>query len=171
MIVITLVDKINRGLAILVTTMMMAMLVIIFSAVTTRSLFNFSPVWAEESARYLMIWVCFLGGPLAVGIGGHVGVQVVMARLPLGLRKAVRLVTMAAIELFLVVVVTKAFVLIDMISMQESPALRIPIYYVYLAVPIGCILLGIEFLYVVLKGTQGGDYSAFQAADSLRGVE
>jgi len=168
---IAFVDKVNRGLAILVTTMMMAMLVIIFSAVGTRSILNFSPVWAEESARYLMIWVCFLGAPLAVGVGGHVGVQLFMTRLPLGPRKAIRLLTIAAIEVLLAVVVAKAFVLVGMISMQESPALRIPIYYVYLAVPIGCILLGVEFLYVILKGTEGGDYSAFRAGGSLRGIE
>jgi len=168
---IAFVDKINRALAILVTTMMMAMLVIIFSAVATRFILNFSPSWAEEAARYLMIWVCFLGAPLAVGVGGHVGVQMFMSRLPLGPRKAIRLLTCAAIEIFLAVVVVKAFVLVQMISTQESAALRIPIYYVYLAVPIGCILLGVEFLCVMLKGTEGGDYSAFQAGGSLGGID
>ena len=161
----------NMILAGLVSLMMGVMLVVIFMAAASRYLLNASPTWAEELARYLMVWVCFLGAPLAVGEGGHVGVQVLMARLPLGPKKAIRLLTIAAIELFLGVVVAKAFVLIGMITMQESPALRIPIYYVYLAVPIGCILLGIEFLCVVLKGTQGGDYLAFQAAESLRGVE
>jgi TRAP-type C4-dicarboxylate transport system permease small subunit len=115
--------------------------------------------------------MCFLGAPLAVGVGGHVGVQMFMTRLPLGPRKAIRLLTCAAIEIFLAVVVVKAFVLVQMISMQESAALRIPIYYVYLAVPIGCILLGVEFLCVMLKGTEGGDYSAFQAGGSLGGID
>ena len=43
----------------LVLLMLAAMAVIVFTNVALRYLTNFSLTWAEEVARYLMIWMTF----------------------------------------------------------------------------------------------------------------
>lgn len=151
----------NMTLAALVSLMMGVMLVVIFMAATSRYLLNASPTWAEELARYLMVWVCFLGAPLAVGGGGHVGVQIFMQRLPWAARRLVRISTIIAIEVFLVIVITKAYDLNLLILTQQSPALRIPMHYVYAAAPIGCALLGLEFIFALVRGPVDGEYPPF----------
>ncbi len=159
---IRLVEKvINKILLVMVCSMMFAMLVAISIQVTCRYLLNFSPTWTEEVARYLMIWLCFFGAPLAVGIGGHVGIQYFMLKVPSELRKAVRIITMISIIVLLLIIVKKGYDLNLLIWVQVSPALRISMGYVYLAVPVGCILMVIEFVYAILKGTKDGDHLPF----------
>jgi hypothetical protein len=45
---------------------MSVMLVIIFAQVVTRYLFNYTPEWSEELARFLFVWVVFLGSALII---------------------------------------------------------------------------------------------------------
>ncbi len=151
----------NQVLAPIVSLLMGAMLIVIFSATATRYLLGTSPVWGEEAARYMMVWVCFLGAPLAVGVGGHVGMQLFMERLPRRARIPIRFMSIVAIELFLCTVTVKSVALLLQILTQESPALRIPMYWVYAAAPTGCILLAFEFLMALIEGPVENEYAPF----------
>lgn len=84
-----------------------------------------------------------------------------MAKVPFRAKKVVRVLTIISIEVFLLIVAKKGYDLILMILSQESAALRIPMIYVYVAVPVGCILLFIEFLYAMIKGPKDGEYTPF----------
>lgn len=52
-----------------------AMSVIVFVNVMLRYLTSESIVWAEEVARYLMIWLTFLGIGPVMRIGGHIAID------------------------------------------------------------------------------------------------
>jgi hypothetical protein len=69
----------NQGLVML---MMMAMAALVFTNVVTRYLFGFSLNWAEETSRYLMIWVAYLGAGLAMREGRHVAIEYLQGLLP-----------------------------------------------------------------------------------------
>ncbi|HET6488270.1 MAG TPA: TRAP transporter small permease subunit, partial [Syntrophales bacterium] len=56
---------------------MSLMLVIIFSQVVTRYIFDWTPEWSEELSRFLFVWVVFLGSALIMGESGHLAVQFV----------------------------------------------------------------------------------------------
>ncbi len=43
------------------------MLVIRFAQVVPRYFFNYTPEWSEELARFLFVWVVFLGSALIMG--------------------------------------------------------------------------------------------------------
>jgi TRAP-type mannitol/chloroaromatic compound transport system permease small subunit len=62
--------------------MVAIMTVIIILQVFMRYLFLYSLSWSEEVARYLMIWVSFLGASLALKYGFHIGVEFVINRVP-----------------------------------------------------------------------------------------
>ena len=51
-----------------VVLLLAAMSSIVFANVSLRYLSNFSITWAEEVARYLMIWMTFLGAGLSLRI-------------------------------------------------------------------------------------------------------
>ena len=54
---------------------MMVMLITIFSQVVTRYGFGYTPEWSEELARYLFVYVVFLGSALIMGESGHLAVE------------------------------------------------------------------------------------------------
>ncbi len=122
------------------------MLATILLQVVVRSFANHSFSWTEELARYLMI--ISIGFGIAVGVSqrAHVGIQAIVDKLPTGVHKIIIVLTDAiscAIFLFMSVV-SWQLVQIAMQSMQLTPALRFPIYFVYLGMFIPFLLCALH---------------------------
>jgi TRAP-type transport system small permease protein len=64
------------------------MVVLVFGNVVLRYVFNSGIAWAEEIARLMFVWLIFLGAILALRHHGHLGVELLQARLPAGVRRA-----------------------------------------------------------------------------------
>ena len=62
----------NRGVMI---ALLATMAVIIFANVVLRYSTNQSIEWAEEVARYMMVWLTFLGAGPVLRYGGHIAVE------------------------------------------------------------------------------------------------
>ena len=52
-----------------------AMALIVGANIALRYTTNHSLSWSDEAARYLMIWMTFLGAGLALRTGGHVAIS------------------------------------------------------------------------------------------------
>lgn len=94
--------------------------------------------WSEELARYLMIWMAMFGSVIALRHGRHIGVRVLVERLPSGVydNVAVPLVQLAMIG-FLAVLAVQGWDLAARNAAQFSPSLDISMRWPYLAVPAG----------------------------------
>lgn len=57
------------------------MVLAVFVQIISRALFNMSFPWTEELARYLMIWVTFLGASFAFQYGAHISIEAFVTRL------------------------------------------------------------------------------------------
>lgn len=57
-----------------VALLMGSMGVVAFVAVFYRFVLHDPITWSEEAARYMMVWVTFLGAGYAMGKGKHIGV-------------------------------------------------------------------------------------------------
>jgi TRAP-type C4-dicarboxylate transport system permease small subunit len=114
---------------------------IVVAAVFWRYVLNDSLVWAEELARYLFVWVTFLGGGIGVGKNIHVGVDSLVMLLPELPKRIVELCIEMTVAVFLValIVVGIQFASFGM----NTSALLLPIRtgYVYLAVPLGAFVM------------------------------
>lgn len=79
-------QKISAGLAWFIkaagSVLLMALVCLVFAQVVLRYFFNSGLPWSEEMARYLFVWVCFLGAALAVRNRGHITVEVVRNAFP-----------------------------------------------------------------------------------------
>src|SRR5207247_8942829 len=69
----------NRGAVI---GMLAAMAAMVFVNVVLRFTTDRSLLWVEETSRYLMIWLTFLGSGLVLRYGGHVGIDTLQEALP-----------------------------------------------------------------------------------------
>lgn len=127
----------NRALIVL---LLAAMAVMVFANVGLRFLTDHSILWVEETSRYAMIWLTFLGAGLVLRHGGHIGIDALQTRFP---RRA------AAIRAAIFVLLLGFFAFMAWIGTryalaawgQTTPVLRIPVGFVYLALPAGFVLL------------------------------
>lgn len=58
------------------------MCVIVFTNIVCRYVFNFSFAWCDEISTFLMIWICFLGSALAYAKNEHMGLDILVKKLP-----------------------------------------------------------------------------------------
>ncbi len=134
-------DKFLEGMLSLV----MAVLVIdVLWQVFSRYVLRDSSSFTEELARYLLVWVSLLGASYGVGRKLHLGVDLLPARLT-GLKKKMLLVftdlAVMAFALFGLVIGGGRLVYISFHLEQVSAAMRLPLGWVYLVVPLSGLLM------------------------------
>ena len=131
---------------------LMLMVAIVFMQVFTRSVFSFSTRWAEELGRYLTIWMVFLAGCSALRRGHLVGIKFVVEKIPKKYKVLIELTSNSLILFFLFIMTSfgTKFVQFNLALNQLSPALRIPIGWIYLAIPISGIIMIIFIVYDLL---------------------
>lgn len=120
------------------------MIVAVVAQVLGRYLLNFSIAWATETATFAQIAMVLLGAGYAMRHDMHVGIDVVTSHLPDLLRRALALAVMALALWFLWVVYDGSFRLLKIGAFQRSPALRIPMYWPYLLLPLGSAYFALE---------------------------
>lgn len=106
--------------------------------------------WAQELCIFLFIWMAKFGAAYGVRTGIHVGVDLVVERAGPTLRRTLILVALLAGALFTAIVGTLGarFVWHMLQSGQTSPSLEVPMWIVYLCLPLGSFLMCFRFLEV-----------------------
>ena len=119
------------------------MVIVVFVATCIRYLTVMSLPWAEEVARYSMVWIAYIGASLGIKRNAHLGVGAALLLLPGGVRKYFDYLRYLIIILFNALIAYYAFQIIQsqMATEQVSPSLRIPIWFAYGAIPVGSFLM------------------------------
>lgn len=81
-------DGACRALEAVIAAMLALMVVLVFGNVVLRYGFNSGITVSEEVSRWLFIWMTFLGAIVALREHGHLGVDMVVQRLPAAGKKA-----------------------------------------------------------------------------------
>lgn len=137
-----------------------AMAVIVFANVTLRYLTNFSITWSEEVARYLMIWMTFLGAGLALRFGGHVAITNLQEAVPARAQRLMRLVIVVLLLAFFAAMMWMGYDYMSRMRFQVTPATRISFSYIYAAMPIGFLLMSVHLLLIVRAYVTESRYEA-----------
>lgn len=106
--------------------------------------------WAQELCIYMFIWMAKFGAAYGVRTGIHVGVDLLVNRLPEHSRKQVILFSLLCGALFTGMIATfgASFVSEMFKTGQQSNDLEAPMWFVYLAIPLGSGLMCFRFLQV-----------------------
>ncbi len=135
----SLVQKIDRSLEWLLIVLMALMVVDVSWQVFSRFILKAPSSYTEEIARFLLIWIGLLGASYAYKTRAHLGIDILVSRLPkhrqLLAFRAVHLVS-ALFALVVMVFGGLRLVFLALELKQTSAALRLPMGYVYLVVPI-----------------------------------
>jgi len=124
--------------SILVLTLVV-MVILIFGQVVGRYVFGAAPSWTEEMARYIHIFQVWIGASYAVKHRQHIRVGAFIERfngLTRKILESVSIIIWFAIALFLAIFGTQ-LVLASLQNGQVSPALQIPMWIPFIAIPLG----------------------------------
>lgn len=83
----TMMRRYCRLLDFLMVVALAAMVVLVFGNVVLRYVFNSGITVSEEVSRWLFVWLTFLGAVVAMKEHGHLGVDMLVSRLPDGAKK------------------------------------------------------------------------------------
>jgi C4-dicarboxylate transporter, DctQ subunit len=155
----------------IIATLMGVATIIIFVAVLHRYLsglpipglqdylISLNTSWAQELTIYLFVWMAKFGAAYGVRTGIHVGVDVLINRLPERVRNKFIIFGLLAGALFTGIIGTLGGVFVERMSHTDSisPDLEVPMWIVYLAVPLGSYLMCFRFLQVLVQFVKHGE--------------
>jgi TRAP-type C4-dicarboxylate transport system permease small subunit len=115
--------------------------------------------WAQELAIFMAVWMAKFGAAYGVRTGIHVGVDLLVERLAPANRRMLILAALGAGALFTAIVGTLGARLVFHIADmgQTSAVLELPMWVVYLAVPLGSYLMCFRFLEVAWRFALTGE--------------
>lgn len=116
-------------------------------------------VWAQELCIILFVWMAKFGAAYGVRTGIHVGIDVLINRLAAPQRRFFILLGLGAGALFTGIIATLGanFVHHMYNASSTSPDLELPMWLVYLAIPMGSSLMCFRFLQVAFSFARTGE--------------
>lgn len=151
---LVLLEKTVHGVIIL---MIFGILVATLMQVIWRYVFNSPFMWTEELARDLGIWLVMLCVSVVLKENRHLGFDI----MPEKWKPALGLFTNAAVLFFSISLFVASIHFVQVSADRESPAIRMPLWILYAALPVGLALLLIAAIRATVRNIRslgkGGD--------------
>ena len=147
---------ITKQLGEVLVLLMAAMTLVVLWGVFTRYAIGHQASWSEELARFLLIWIGLLGAAYATGQKMHLAIDMLQPKLEENVRGRLQVLIKILIILFaffVLVVGGLRLIYITNVLGQISPALQIPMYLIYIVLPLSGMLI-IYFKAAELAGAQ-----------------
>ncbi|GAA1749753.1 TRAP transporter small permease [Agromyces humatus] len=141
----------DRVLAVLCIIAFVALVAIVSWQVFTREILNNSAPWTEEAARYTFIVLAVLAAAYVFSERGHIAVEMLVEKLPLGVQKVMGIV----IELIVMIFILLVFIIggsrvAENAWNQDIATLPLSVGQVYLVLPIaGVIILFFSLAHII----------------------
>jgi TRAP-type C4-dicarboxylate transport system permease small subunit len=132
-----------RVLDLVCAFMFFSMFTVSLLQVVFRYVFNDSLSWTEEMARYLFVWISFLGGAVVMDRGGNIKIDILENMLRNPLRQTVIVAAKISILAFLTGLAVSGVMIVGLTMDQPSAVMQIPMGLVYAAIPTGAIAMAI----------------------------
>jgi TRAP-type C4-dicarboxylate transport system permease small subunit len=150
----TTCQSINRGVEILLGTLGISMTFIVGAQVFYRYVLNDSLFWSEELARYLLVWISFLGATTAYYRGVHPGVDILIKNCSTRFKWYGRMLVHFLSALLFIVITWAGIQFAYFVRIQISPALGVHKWLILAIIPISGAVLTIYALTFFLTTMQ-----------------
>jgi len=134
---------VGRWLEYLCAVLLIVIVVVIFTNVIARYFFNAPLRGSDELSQYVFLWLSYLGALAALIRGRHYSFPNLVEMLPRIPGAVVKTLSDIIVLLMLFVLVWFGWQLVDRLSFQTSPALGLPVYYAYVALPLTAALMAV----------------------------
>lgn len=133
------------------------MTLLVLYQIVMRKLFNASPPWTEELARYAMIWSTLLACAVLLKERGHIALDYFVELLPTPVKNGIVLVVGIAIIALTATFGYGGFGMIQtsIAVSQLSPGAGLPMWIVYIIMPVSGVLMVVCQLLVMVELLRG----------------
>lgn len=143
-----------------VATLVAAMVTVILASVFTRYVMNDPIGWAEQLAKYLMIWAAFLGASLGIKEGAHIAVNVLVDILSPTLQKVCTVAGTLLMTGFLLITAYQGILFTMKVVTHTDPLVwEMSLAWAYAAIPVGAILMLVQLVILVRSNGIGNKLS------------
>lgn len=120
-----------------------------------RYVFKASLSWAEELTRYCFVWSVFLSISFSIKKGSMLKIDAITSLMPKKMQKVLSILVEIIVFIFLLILLINSKEVITRLikSGQTSPAMELPMYYVYAASIVGFSLGVIRSIQSIVKST------------------
>ena len=135
-----LLDYIDSAMKYIFYVLLATMLGVAFLQVIARSVLSISVSWTDELTRYLFIWLIFIGIAFSIRRAGHISIDTIYLFIKEDKKETYRKFLYILQIVFFAAVFFFSFNFMVSNFTNTSPAMQLPMGYVYMSLPIGCIL-------------------------------
>lgn len=164
----SLVEKLNDRLLLVCKWLIIAIVAmlaaILISAVFYRYALNNAIAWSEEGSKYLMVWLTFLGAPIALRHAAHINIDLLVKIFPPRGRQAFYFVINLIIVATMGILLWKGWSFAELGARQVASSFNFSMVWMYVAVPIGSALTCLVAIELSLKALLG-------IADPAQGID
>lgn len=131
------------------------MVVVVAAQVFCRYGLNHSLFWSEELARYLLVWLTFLGATVAYHRRVHPSIDILQARVGPAAARAMTIAGYLVALFFFGVLTIYGLQFAHFVRAQISPALQMPKWIVMLALPLSGTILCLHTCALLIQAFKG----------------
>ena len=145
-------DYIIAGIALII------LVLVTFIGVIMRYFLGNPLIWGEEIQLLCFVWIVFFGAGAAFRTGSHVAIDVLVDLFPERVRKIVEIFGGIVVLFILIYLLNKSLPLIyqHILTSRTTNILKLTYSFVYSALPIGCVLMIINFVLKIYQSIKGG---------------
>ncbi|MGI9520534.1 MAG: TRAP transporter small permease [Hyphomicrobiaceae bacterium] len=135
--------------------------IIVAAGVFFRYVLNDSLSWAEELSKFCMLWMVFVGSPIALRAGNHIAIEVLPSFLPERLEAILKAAVMAVVIVFLAVLAWNSWGFAWNGRTQTAIAIGdVSMFWIFVSIPVGStsmLLVAIQLFLEHLVRVAGGE--------------
>lgn len=136
----------NRSIEGALLLLGLTMTAIVILQVFYRYALNHSLFWSEELARYLLVWLTFLGATVAYRRRMHPSIDVLFKRLSRPARRRLRVLVHLLSLLFFSILIWYGSTFAYFVRLQTTPALALPKWLIFAIIPLSGLIFTLHAL-------------------------
>ncbi len=132
--------------------LLIAVTFIVGLAVFYRYVLNDPLQWAEEIARYLLIWLSLVAASVAIKERKHINLTTIVRHLPKRAFFTLEIILYIIIIVLITIVAKHSWLMVVTRSVRQfSPSMAISMLWVHSALPVGFCLIVVQSLFILLE--------------------
>ena len=139
-------SRFERSVEWMIVVLFSSFCVTMISQIIGRSIFSTSIYWSDEFSRYCFIWVILLASGIAIKRKAHVGFDLIVSKLPVKLQNYIYILNDVMVGVFLFLFFYNGMDLVTSVGLTPSPAMMIPMGFVYSILPLSAVVM---FIFLV----------------------
>ena len=148
---LNIMDYLAKIVEFIMISLTIIMIALVTYQVFERYVLHYTPPWSEELAVYLMIWFGIIGIAAGVRRNSHMSLEYFANKMPKSLQEFLKIFNYVIMLLYTSTLIYEGINMVELTMSQKSPAIGLPVGYVYLALPVSAILMVIFIIEALVK--------------------